>query len=199
MGVCGAAEQQPTNRKKSQQGRPALKKADLNASYSVTTGEVDKRIKILQKGFNNELEEMINDYDEDINEYTFGQNKTLLIQAVISCPNVDVIELIMDKGADINCKERQTGNTALFLAALDLKVEFVKQLLKYNPDMSIKNNYDQDIFEFLEFQLVEQRKNNNRELEAKERRRYNQIKKLLRDAAKKNEDEDEENNEENED
>ena len=62
---------------------------------------------------------MIDNFDEDINSYVFGQNKTLLIEACIVCPNSEVIDLIMEKGANINCQEYQTGNTPIFITSLD--------------------------------------------------------------------------------
>ena len=36
--------------------------------------------------------------------------------------------MIMEKGADIDKEEYQKGNTAIFLSAVDLKVDFVRNL-----------------------------------------------------------------------
>ena len=143
--------------------------------------DIDERIKVLQGGNINELEDMIINFDEDINAYVFGQNKTLLLEAVIKCPNYQVVRLIMNKGADVNVPENQTGNTAIFLSALDLKVEFVRELLRYKPDLGHVNKYGQNIFEFLQFQLFDQRKSLGREMEMQERNKYDEILQLLRE------------------
>ena len=124
---------------------------------------------------------MIDNYEDDINEYSFGANKTLLLEAVINCPNPAVIDMIMEKGADVDKEEYQTGNTALFLSAVDLKVNFVRNLLKYQPNMQHKNHNNQNIFEFLDYQLIEQRRKYGRELTADERKKYNEIENMLRE------------------
>ena len=87
----------------------------------------------------------------------------------------------MNKGADVNVPENQTGNTAIFLSALDLKVDFVKELLKYGPDLGHVNKYGQNIFEFLQFQLFDQRKSLGREMEMQERNKYDEIIQLLKE------------------
>ena len=124
---------------------------------------------------------MIDNYDADINDYTFGQNKTLLLEACIVCPNPAVIDMIMEKGADIDKEEYQTGNTALFLSAVDLKVDFVKKLLNYNPNLQHRNHANQNIFDFLNFQLFEQRQKIGREMTDEERDKYQQIENMLND------------------
>ena len=106
----------------------------------------------LRSGNQNEIQSLLNNIrDQDIDEYIFGQNKKILLEYVIVCPNPAVVDMIMRKGADINKEEYQTGNTALFLSALDLKVEFVQALLKYNPNFQHKNHKSQNIFDFLTF------------------------------------------------
>mgnify|MGYP003294233689 CR=1 FL=1 len=187
-GVCGAEEDEGKHRRvRNQTGKTNLQRADENASVAVDANEVDNRIYILQRGESSELQKMVDEYDEDINEYTFGQNKTLLLQAVISCENPDVIGYIMEKGANINLPEAQTGNTALFLAAIDLKVEFIRELLKYNPRFDIKNKSGMDIFEYIDFQLIEARKRLKRDLDRVEKRKYNQILQLLKAASGRDE------------
>ena len=48
---------------------------------------------------------MIDNLEDDINDYTFGQNKALLLEAILSCPNRAEIDMIMEKGADIDKEE----------------------------------------------------------------------------------------------
>ena len=183
MGVCcGASESKPKSRA-SQNKESHLAKADPNSSMQVDVKDIDSRVKILQRGIEPELEHMINTYDANINSYIFGQNKTLLLEAVIKCPNAKVVDMIMSKGADVDKEELQTGNTAIFLSALDLKVDFVEALLKYKPNLQHRNNSQQNIFEFLQFQLFDQRKSLGRELMRQEKEKYDTIISMLRRAS----------------
>ena len=162
---------------------PKLKTADLDDSHQFDEQEIDKREEILRRGVKKELQKMIDNYGDDINEYTFGQNKTLLLEACIVCPNPAVVDMIMEKGADIDKEEYQTGNTAIFLSALDLKVDFVKTLLKYQPNLQHKNHSNQNIFQFLEFQLIEQRQRLGRDLTYDESEKFEEIKNMLMEQA----------------
>ena len=173
-GLNGQNRGQPTK-------MPKLTTANLNSSRQVEEQEIDQRVEILRRGQKKELQKMIDNYEDDINEYSFGANKTLLLEAVINCPNPAVIDMIMEKGADVDKEEYQTGNTALFLSAVDLKVDFVRNLLKYQPNMQHKNHNNQNIFEFLDYQLIEQRRKYGRELTADERKKYNEIENMLRE------------------
>lgn len=163
-----------------------IKRVDSGSSIQRDSKSIDNREQILKRGKINELKKMIDNYDEDINAYTFGQNKTLLLEACNVCPNPEVIDLIMNKGADIDKEEYHTGNTAIFLSALDLKDDFVEKLLEYNPNLLHKNHNQQDIFEFLNFFLIEQRKSFNRELIKKEKIKYDKILNLLKKKAQIN-------------
>ena len=169
--------------KKTSKKKPKLAVADLDSSRQVEDQDLDERDEILRRGVKKELQKMIDNYNSDINEYSLGQNKTLLLEACIVCPNPAVIDMIMEKGADIDKEEYQTGNTALFLSALDLKVDFVKKLLKYQPNLQHKNHSRQNIFDFLKFQLFEQRQKIGRELTDDERDKYQEIEKMLNDYA----------------
>ena len=173
-GLNGQARRQKTK-------MPKLATADLDSSQQVEDQDIDQRVEILRRGQKKELQKMIDNYEDDINEYTFGANRTLLLEAVINCQNPEVVDMIMEKGADVDKEEYQTGNTALFLSAVDLKVNFVRNLLKYQPNMQHKNHNNQNIFEFLDYQLIEQRRKYGRELTADERKKYNEIENMLRE------------------
>ena len=198
MGICDSAQDERQNpyqaqnsSQKNNRGKeprektnPQLLSADPNSSRHLDTEEdIDKREQILRRGVKKEIQRMIDDYNEDINEYTFGQNRTLLIEAVIVCPNPAVVDMIMARDADINKAEFQTGNTAIFLSALDLKVDFVAALLKYRPNLSHRNHAQQNIFEFLNFQLFEQRQTIGREMTQEELSKYRKIESMLKNAA----------------
>ena len=197
MGVCDSSNEgkQKNNKKRNQTGgkghnstqnkKTKLVEADLDESRNISEQDIDERESILKQGQTKELQRMIENYNEDINAYSFGQNKTLLLEACMICPNPNVIDMIMEKGADIDKEEYQTGNTALFLSAVDLKVNFVKKLLNYNPNLQHRNHANQNIFDFLNYQLFEQRQKFGREMTNDERDKYQQIENMLNDYAGK--------------
>ena len=189
MGACDSSNEKKKKKIRTDNSKghhsatktPKLVKADLDDSRQISEKDLDEREEILKRGKAKELKNMIENYDEEIDSYTFGQNKTLLLEACMICPNPDVIDMIMEKGADIDKEEYQTGNTALFLSAVDLKVDFVKKLLKYNPYLQHRNHANQNIFDFLNFQLFEQRQKIGREMTDEERDKYQQIENMLND------------------
>ena len=173
-----------SNAKRTATKMPKLAKADLDSSRQVEEEEIDQRVEILRRGQKKELQKMIDNYEDDINDYSFGTNKTLLLlEAVIKCPNPAVIDMIMEKGADIDKEEYQTGNTAIFLSALDLKVDFVRNLLKYQPNLHHRNHAKQDIFDYLDFQLFQQRRKIGKEMNEDENEKYNEILNMLKEYA----------------
>ena len=99
MGSCCVSERDESSEKKGNNNKPQLQTADTRGTVQMHSRmdlrDIDERIKVLQGGNINELEDMIINFDEDINAYVFGQNKTLLLEAVIKCPNYQVVRLIM--------------------------------------------------------------------------------------------------------
>ena len=155
---------------------------ELDDSKSIDNEQdLDNIDEILRRGNKKELQIMVNNFPDDINEYSFGKNRTLLLEACIVCPNHCIIDILKEKGADINKEECSTGNTPIFLSALDLKVSFVRELLKYHPDLQHRNHANQDIFQFLNDKLIEQRKNIGRELTYDEHEKYEQIINMLKE------------------
>jgi len=183
MGVCGSDKVYSHRDRKPLIKPKELVKIELDSSHQLEKEELDQRVEILRRGVKKELQKMIDNYDDDIDEYTFGSNKTLLLEAVICCPNPAVIDMIMQKGADIDKGEYQTGNTPIFLSAVDLKVDFVRNLLKYRPSLEHKNHNKQDIFEFLNYQLFEKRQK-GRKMTDDEKEKYEKINKMLKEYLK---------------
>ena len=189
MGICNSSNDEkrksnPNHREANKNPRNTSKsrglvKADLDDDSHQISENIDQRDAVLKRGQRKELQNMIENYNEEIDDYAFGQNKTLLLQACMICPNPDVVDMIMAKGADVDKEEYQTGNTALFLSAVDLKVDFVKKLLKYNPNLQHRNHAGQNIFDFLNFQLFEQREKIGREMTDEERQKYQEIENML--------------------
>ena len=191
MGICNSSNDEkrksnPNHREANKNPRNTSKsrglvKADLDDDSHQISENIDQRDAVLKRGQRKELQNMIENYNEEIDDYAFGQNKTLLLQACMICSNPDVVDMIMAKGADVDKEEYQTGNTALFLSAVDLKVDFVKKLLKYNPNLQHRNHAGQNIFDFLNFQLFEQRQKIGREMTDEERDKYQEIENMLND------------------
>ena len=128
-------------------------------SYLQRDSTLDPITKILIEGNDRQLQKMIADYKYDIDDYNFDNNKTLLIQACYLCPNPNVVDMIMKKGANINKEEYNTGNTALFVSASRLKTDFVQKILNYNPNLQHRNHLRQNIFEYFEDEV--QKRNSN--------------------------------------
>lgn len=117
-----------------------------------------------------------------INEYTFGgADKTLLHEAVQLSDNTEVISVILNAGADVNAIERETGNTALILAALDLKADMVRTILKYQPKIVIKNRKGHDIFVFLREYFTEKKGNKKTDLTPEQEEKLQLIMEMLND------------------
>ena len=162
--------------------KPIIEFEESDDSKSIDNEQdLDNIDEILRRGNKKELQIMVNNFPDDINEYSFGKNRTLLLEACIVCPNHCIIDILKEKGADINKEECSTGNTPIFLSALDLKVSFVRELLKYNPNLHHRNHANQDIFQFLNDKLIEQRKNIGRELTYDEHEKYEQIINMLKE------------------
>ncbi len=69
-GLNGQARRQKTK-------MPKLATADLDSSQQVEDQDIDQRVEILRRGQKKELQKMVDNYEDDINEYTFGANRTL--------------------------------------------------------------------------------------------------------------------------
>lgn len=182
-GIC-TSEKKVKKREKIKKGEMKLEEPNPNSSLVIQGPTVDSRIKILQRGIESELSEMINTYveTEDINAYTFGGNKTLLLQAVSDCRNCIVIDLIMEKNADINLKEKNCGNNALFLSAVNLKTDFVKRLIHYKIDVNATNLKNQNILSYLEEQLITNKNKYKRVLTTQENEKYQNIVSIIKQA-----------------
>ena len=63
----------------------------------------------------------------------------------------------------------------------------MKKLLNYNPNLQHRNHSNQNIFDFLNYQLFEQRQKLGREMTNDERDKYQQIENMLNDYAGKEE------------
>lgn len=187
MGICYTEDKNKNRIQSNSKSGSHLAKADPNASQALDIKDIDAKIRTLKSGNLKEIEEMIDQSNDEINSYCFGSNKTILLEAAMVCPNPKVVDLIMKRGAGINYKEKETGNTAIFLCAIDLKVDFVRVLLNYNPDLTHKNYAEQTIFEFMHFQLYDQRRSLKREMTRDEKENYDAIMSLLKEHAGINE------------
>lgn len=126
-------------------------KNDLNFLQTIiSTNDIDKLQKLIS---NNEL---------PLNDYIFS-NKTVLHFAVQRA-NTSTVELLLLNGSNVDKPELETGNTALFLAALDLNLEMVVCLLKFNPNIGVVNKSNQNVINLLENTFVAGISDSNREV-----------------------------------
>lgn len=176
MGVCDSSTEENRNRSRTRNAalNTKLRQADENSSRMEDEREkyTDRREEILRYGSKKDLLKLIDEYSDNINEYIFEQSKTLLIKACIICPKPEFIDWIMKKNPDINYEEYHTKNTAIFFAAEELKVEFVKKLKENGADLMKRNKDNLTVEQFMKKEWVE---NKGREMSPEEKRKYSQI------------------------
>lgn len=78
-----------------------------------------------------------NSYSDVINmENDDGKNPLIL---AVGNKGVACVQLLLKKGANVKCKDK-TMNTPLHIACQQGNVEMVEELMKYNPELTGKNN-----------------------------------------------------------
>lgn len=106
------------------------------------------------------------DYNTKRDGFREGSSYNLLMLAS-NRPSKNILAyLLKQRKIDINLKEEKTGNTALHYAIENGYTENVKELLKYNPDLTLKNKKGQT------------------PLELAKNKKYKVIQKLLKEEAK---------------
>ncbi len=85
------------------------------------------------------LKPLLENYKDINKQDNVGVSLLILASAYRSC---DIVELIIDAGADPNLKD-STGRTALFYAAARGNLKMVKQLIDAGADASIRDNQGQ--------------------------------------------------------
>lgn len=154
MGCC----QSQNNKPKQTYNKPAAhpsKLKPINQEQSIDKGPNDSdqdhnKLEVLFKqGRVEKLENLINSGELDANK-KINENYTLLLYAVVKQVDIDFIRFLLNKGADVNAKELETGSTSLFFASLDLNSKLVDLILNFKPDIGHQNLKGENIFKFLE-------------------------------------------------
>ena len=78
--------------------------------------------------------------------FSFAGLNTELLDASRKGNTSKVISLL-EKGADVNVKDKKTGPTALICASRSGHIETVKALLKKGGDLSMRDNYGCQVHE----------------------------------------------------
>ena len=156
---------------------------DIDSSMANLKHDTESPVKTyLSTGNHKMIQEMLNRKEILPNDFIFSSgDKTLLHEAVIVSESPQLIETILKNGADINAVEKQTGNSALFFAALDLKLDVVSVLLNFKPNINIKNEKGQTIFTFLSENLIERKGTKKTELTAEQSDRLRAIIDMLKE------------------
>jgi len=149
MGVCCTSspkknEKRSTNNKSSKDVKPDLVAND--ETYNLPNKPYQRPMfQYLISGDVKKIQDLIDRGEYTPNEY-IGNGKTLLHEAIQTSNCKEVIMCLLDNKWDVDVGESDSGNTSLFIACLDFKVEFVETLLKYQPDIKIKNAKGHDVF-----------------------------------------------------
>jgi len=196
MGAC--CESTSHNNKKSTQEQIQDKrkskingdvKIDTNLDESHSSNKLEKAstVNCLITGNVPELEKILDAQKLDVNDYN-NSNKNFFHDAIMKTNKVEIIEMLIKKRkANINLPELQTGNTPIYLAAVDLKLDIVLLLLKYKPNIYHLNEDQQNVIDFLrewnnELREGEKRRSSlKRELSPEEKVNYEQIINALED------------------
>ncbi len=189
MGACcsstNKSDRRQTKSNKSNQNKLKVEEIPDERSFvdDKNANSKEKPIQMfLKTGNTRALQEMIDRKEINVDEYIFGgSDKTLLHEAVQTSDSWQIVETILNNRADVNAVEKETGNTALILAALDLKVDIVKSIIKFNPNISIKNRKNQDIFQFLNDYLIEKKGIKKTDLTSEQKEKLQKIIELLND------------------
>jgi hypothetical protein len=190
MGACCTANDKKERRTSNKKSTPDLKVEEIPDEESVIDGK-NRNMKeqpfqvYLRSGNAKKIQELIDRGELVPNDYTLIGDKTLLHEAVQLSDNSDVINTILNSRWDVNAVEKETGNTALMLAAVDLKVDFVKTILKYHPNLKIKNRAGQDIFVFLNEYLIEKKGIKKTDLIPEQKEKFRTIIELLKECKMK--------------
>lgn len=121
-----------------------------------------------------------------VNEYRHGGNMGLLHLAVQRSKHPEVLETILQKGANVNLVETETGNTVLYIACLDLKVDFVKIILRYNPNIGHVNKKGEDIFVMMKNFFKEKTGARKSDMNEQEEEKYDAIMRMLEEYKQRN-------------
>ena len=94
--------------------------------------------KACQEGNVAQLKELLKSEDIDINKH-HENGSTCLHEVVIhNCQYLEMVSLLLENGASANIKDND-GNTPLHIAVLFHCMENIKEIIKYNADITIEN------------------------------------------------------------
>lgn len=194
MGACCTATNKHERRSSNRNSTPNIKVEEIPDDASIVDegkprhGSNNPVQQYLRSGNTRGVQELIDRKEIIVNDYIYGgSDKTILHEAVQISDSDMVIETILNNRADVNAVEKETGNTALILAALDLKVDIVKTILKFNPNIRIRNRKGQDIFVFLNDYLVEKKGTKKTDLTPEQSEKLHKIIDMLKDYKNKSE------------
>lgn len=92
---------------------------------------------------------ILNENPDTINKYR-ADGTTPIYQAIYF-GRIKELDILLERGADVNLRERigeiDNGNTPLHLAILSDNFEAAKLIMKYQPNIALKNFEDQSAYD----------------------------------------------------
>lgn len=197
MGACGSTNNNKTKqtfRRNHTNGKDtniALQGANLDSSVGELVQDEGQSpvFKYIKEANIKKLTEMIRNNELDVNAYCFGGNKTALHVAILKTNSPALVEFLLMNNAKVDAVEKETGNTPIFLAAFDLKVDILSILLQYRPNIGHQNYNKEDIFTFLKENMKPEknaRTVKRSQLTPEEEDNYRRIMDMLNDYKEKN-------------
>jgi ankyrin repeat protein len=186
MGACCTTTDKKERRTSNRNSTPNMKVDEIpdEASFVGNEGKRNEKpiIKYIVTGDTQKIQELIDKNEIQVDEYIFGgSDKTILHEAVQVSQSPEVVDLLLNNRADVNAIEKETGNTALILAALDLKVDIVKVILKHKPNIKIKNRKGQDVFVVIQEYLIEKKGTKKTDLTPEQNEKLSKIIEFLKE------------------
>ncbi len=104
------------------------------------------------------------------------------LSAWASSGQIEIVENLLTRGVDVNCKSPYDGGTALISATIMAQLEMVRILLEAGADVNIKNNYGKAALFYSNNKATHKSAGKTSETDIK---KYKEIEKMLRKAGAK--------------
>ena len=153
--LCGSTQDKakPSNTPEKKERKSAQYKGSRHSQMKSNTNledQIHTAIEITQDFL--EIRKILEKGTFEINSYFQNDdNNTILTLSIRSNNTAEMVNLILENGADVDLIEKSSGHSALILACLNLDMEIVESLLEKKPSVSIKSEDNSENRELIEY------------------------------------------------